>query len=92
MIAIDDNGNFVVTATNHLTTTATSPAQNFKAEVRCIQGTWAPDQTFGRNTLIWTLSQSVGDRCADLIRIGTKYMTVIAVSYDPQTQQYSVQA
>jgi len=92
MIALDDNGNFVVDANNHLTAVAVPAQQNFKAEVRCIQQTWIPDPTFGRNVLIWTLSQSPSDRCADLSRIGTKYMTVNSVVYDTQTQKYSIQA
>ncbi len=92
MIMLDDDGNFAVDSSNHLKS-ATNPAgQNFKSEVRCIQGTWTPDETFGRNALIWTLSQSVQDRCSDLTRIGNKYMTVESVSYNSTTKQYSIQA
>lgn len=92
MIAIDDNGNFEVDASNHLKASTYPAAQNFKAETRCVQGTWIPDPTFGRNTLIWTLSQSPSDRCEDLTRIGSKYLTVLSVSYDEATQKYSVEA
>ena len=92
MIAIDDNGNFEIDSSNHLKAAKNPPAQNLKAEVRCIQDTWTPDPTFGRNTLLWTLSQSVGDRCSDLIRIGQKYMTVNSVSYNAETKEFLVQA
>lgn len=91
MIAIDDNGNFITDAANHLTSVAVPAQQNFKAEVRCIQDTWAPDPTFGRNVLIWTLSQSPSDRCEDLTRIGLKYMTVNSVIYDEKTQKFSIE-
>lgn len=92
MLALDNNGNFVVDTSNHLTATSVPLEQNFKSEVRCIQETWVPDSTFGRNTLVWTLSQSISDRCLDLTRIGTKYMTVQSVMYDSVTKEFAIQA
>lgn len=92
MIAIDDNGNFIVDANGRLTTTSRPADQNFVAEVRCIQGTWPVDLTYGRNVLIWTISQSPVDRCGDLARIGSKYTVVKSVVYNAQTETYEVQA
>jgi hypothetical protein len=88
-IALTDDGNFL-TKNGRLTTAQNPPFQNYKSEVRCIQNTYPPDLTFGRNTLVWTLSQSVRDRCADLVRIGDKYLPVKSVTYNTERQEYQV--
>lgn len=54
--------------------------QNYKSDVRCEQNTFGPAPDFGRNPLVWKLSQSKKDRIADLTRIGTKYLSVKAVT------------
>lgn len=89
-IALTDNGNFE-TKNGRLTTAQNPPLQYFKSEVRCIQETYEIDPTFGRNVLVWNLGQSVQDRCADLYRIGEKYMPVKSVFYESETETYQVQ-
>jgi len=89
-IALTDNGNFLL-KDGKLTAAQNPPLQYFKSEVRCIQETYAVDPTFGRNVLVWNLSQSVGDRCSDLYRIGEKYMPVKSVTYDSELQEYNIQ-
>lgn len=91
MIALDDNGNFLVDGNGHLTASTNPPLQNFKSETRCIQQTYAIDPTYGRNVLVWTLSQSPSDRCSDLFRIGSKYLAVQSVLYDDTKQIFQVQ-
>lgn len=91
MIALDDNGNFVTDEAGHLTTTSIGPIQNAKSELRCQQGDWPPDLTFGRNLLTWTLSQSVQDRSLDIYRIISKYVNVQDVAYDSITETYNAQ-
>jgi hypothetical protein len=81
MIAIDDQGDFIVDNDGNMTESTNPPQQNFIAEVRCLQTTYIVEPTFGRNYLTWTLSQNVNDRIADLIRISKKYLTINNVSY-----------
>jgi hypothetical protein len=89
-IALTDNGNFLLK--DGRLTTAQNPAfQNYKSEVRCIQETYPVDRTFGRNVLVWNLSQSVQDRCNDLFRIGEKYLPVKSVTYNNTLQEYQIQ-
>lgn len=80
MIAIDDNGNFVMSG-GKLTQTSTPEQQAYKAECRCMQGTYAFDTLFGLNPLVWQLSQSINDRISDLYRIGYKYLIVNSIVY-----------
>lgn len=91
MIAIDDNGNFVTNAAGLLTETRTPAVQNAKAELRCLQGTWEADQYFGRNAIVWGVSQSTQDRTADINRVVSKYATCLFVAYDSLKKQYNVQ-
>lgn len=92
MIALDDNGDFPVDGSGNLTTVEApfSAAQNAKAELRCQQGTWAADLFFGRNQLIWAIAQSTVDRAADINRICSKYVTVVQVTYNPETLTYAI--
>jgi len=90
MIEIDDNGNFVVDDNGLLKTTSRPNTQSAKAEMRCQQGSWFLDPTFGRNLLVWTISQSPRDRSMDLSRIAQKYVTVGSVVYNTQTQTYDI--
>ena len=80
MIAIDDNGNFVMSG-GKLTATSQPEQQAYKAECRCMQGTYAFDTLYGLNPLVWQLSQSINDRISDLYRIGYKYLVVNSVVY-----------
>ena len=91
MIELDDNGNFTTDASGHLQRTPSPAVQNAKSELRCIQGSWDADQYFGRNQIVWTVSQSPNDRSADIYRIVQKYATVMSVSYNTSTKKYDVQ-
>jgi hypothetical protein len=91
VIALDDNGNFVTDDAGHLTTTRIPGIQNAKCELRCIQGSWPANLFFGRNQLIWTISQSVQDRSLDINRVATKYVQVISVTYEEDRARYNVQ-
>lgn len=91
MIEINDSGDFVVNELGQLKTTSRPNTQSAKAEMRCEQGSWYLDLNFGRNLLVWKISQSSRDRCVDLARIARKYVTVGSVVYNSQTQKYDVQ-
>lgn len=80
MIALDDNGNFVLSG-GKLTNTTTPALQYFKSECRCVQGGYAADTLYGRNPIVWELSKSVDDRINDLYRIGYKYLAVNSIIY-----------
>lgn len=90
MIALTNNGDFAVDETGHLTTTSTPDKQNFMSEVRCLQGTYEPQPDFGRNPLVWGLSQSPKDRIDDLVRISKKYVSVQAITYNPVTKVFNI--
>lgn len=80
MIAIDNNGNLVI-EDGKLSNTSNLPLQSFKAECRCVQGSYDLDSLYGRNPIVWELSKSVDDRIADLYRIGYKYLVVNSIVY-----------
>lgn len=88
-IALNESGNFV-TVNGLLSTAAYPPKQYYEAEVRCQQNTYTPDTTYGRNPIVWSLSQSPNDRIDDLIRIGQKYLVVKAVTFDSLTGKYNI--
>jgi len=80
MIAISDSGDFVMVS-GKLSSTTKPAQQNYKAECRCMQGTYSVDSLYGLNPLIWKLSQSINDRISDLYRIGYKYLAVNSITY-----------
>lgn len=80
MIALSDNGDFIMVG-GKLSTTKTPEQQAYKAECRCTQGTYAVDPLYGRNPIVWSISQSVNDRISDLYRIGYKYLSVNSIVY-----------
>lgn len=88
MIAIDPNGDFVI-VNGKLTEAINPPWQNYMSEARCLQGTWSPDLTFGRNPIIWELG-NVGNRIDDLTRIGIKYVVVQSVTFDSTFKRYNI--
>lgn len=90
MIAINQDGDFVANATGQLTETTFPEQQNYMAETRCLQGTWPPNTLFGRNPLIWGISQSVKDRIDDLTRIGQQYLVVRSITSDLQGKVYNI--
>lgn len=89
-IKIDDNGDFV-TDDNGLLVSIDSPnAQSAKAEMRCQQNSWFLNPNYGRNFLVWTISQSTSDRAVDLTRIAKKYVTVGTVIYNAEKKTYEI--
>lgn len=89
MIALDDNGDFVTDSNGRLVQTQNAPLQDFKSETRCIQDTYPPDLTFGRNTLIWQLG-NIKNRIDDITRIGQKYIVVQSVTFDKLTKVFRI--
>lgn len=78
---LDTSGNIEVDASTGLSLQVTGQAsleQDAASECRCEQGGNFADPTYGRNPLVWKLSQSNVDKVADVKRIVSKY-------YDPTT-------
>jgi len=80
MIALDDNGN-IVFQNGKIAETTNAPLQYYKSECRCVQGNYVADSTYGRNPIVWELSQSIDDKISDLYRIGFKYLSVNSIIY-----------
>ncbi len=91
MIALDENGNFLSNTNGTLKETDRPEIQNAQAECRCNQGEWNVNILFGKNILIWNLTDSINDRCNDLFRICSKYYAVQAVNYNRITQRFNIQ-
>lgn len=84
-IKLDSNGNIVVNATTGLSEQVTgqqSLEQDAMSECRCEQGGNFTDDTYGRNPLVWKLSQSSADKIADVKRIVTKYYNPYSITYE----------
>lgn len=82
---LDSDGNILVNATTGLSEQVTGLAsleQDAMSECRCEQGGNFADSTYGRNVLVWKLSQSPADRIADIKRIVTKYYNPYSITYD----------
>lgn len=82
---IDSDGNIVFDTTTGLAVQVTGLAsleQDAMSECRCEQGGNFADGTYGRNPLVWKLSQSSADRIADIKRIVTKYYNPYSISYE----------
>ena len=79
-LALDDDGNILINETTGLSIQREGQdllAQDARSECRCEQGTYFADTYFGRNPLVWKLSQVPSDHIADIKNIVTKY-------YEPQ--------
>jgi hypothetical protein len=84
-IKLDSNGNIVVNATTGLSEQVTgqqSLEQDAMSECRCEQGGNFTDETYGRNPLVWKLSQSSADKIADVKRIVSKYYDPYSITYE----------
>ena len=84
-IMLDSDGNIVVDATTGLSKQVTgkqSLEQDAVSECRCEQGGNFADSDYGRNPLVWKLSQSSADRIADRKRIVTKYYDPYSITYE----------
>jgi hypothetical protein len=82
---LDSDGNILVNATTGLSEQVTGLAsleQDAMSECRCEQGGNFADSDYGRNVLVWKLSQSPSDRVADIKRIVTKYYNPYSITYD----------
>jgi hypothetical protein len=88
MIALDNNGNFVL-VDGKLSQSVNPPWQNFEAESRCLQGTYDPDQTFGRNPIAWEIGNTA-NKIDDLTRIGFKYVIVQSVTFNRTTKVFKI--
>jgi hypothetical protein len=85
---LDSNGNIVVNATTGLSEQVTgqqSLEQDAMSECRCEQGGNFTDSSYGRNPLVWKLSQSSADKIADVKRIVTKYYDPYSITYENGT-------
>lgn len=75
---LDTDGNIIVNASTGLSEQVSGLAsleQDAMSECRCEQGGNFADATYGRNPLVWKLSQSDADKVADVKRIVSKYYT-----------------
>lgn len=75
-IKLDADGNIVVNETTGLSEQVSGQAsleQDAMSECRCEQNGNFADSTYGRDALVWKLSQSNIDRVADIKRIVQKY-------------------
>ena len=82
---LDSDGNILVNATTGLSQQVTgrkSLEQDAMSECRCEQGGNFADSTYGRNPLVWKLSQSSADRIADIKRIVSKYYNPYSITYE----------
>ena len=80
---LDSSGNIQVDSNTGLSRQVygqDSLEQDAASECRCEQGGNFADATYGRNPLVWKLSQSNIDRVADVKRIVTKYFTPNSIS------------
>jgi hypothetical protein len=85
---IDSDGNIVFDTVTGLAVQVsglTSLGQDAMSECRCEQGGNFADDTYGRNPLVWKLSQSSADRIADIKRIVTKYYNPYSITYENGT-------
>lgn len=82
---LDSDGNLVVDTTTGLVKQVsglTSLEQDAVSECRCEQGGNFADETYGRNPLVWKLSQKSADKIDDIKRIVTKYYTPYSITYE----------
>jgi hypothetical protein len=82
---LDSDGNIVVNASTGLVEQVAglrSLEQDAASECRCEQGGNFADETYGRNPVVWKLSQSPADRVADVKRIVSKYYDPYSITYD----------
>ncbi len=82
---LDGDGNIIVNASTGLSEQVTglrSLEQDATSECRCEQGGNFADDTYGRNPLVWKLSQSPADRIADVKRIVLKYYNPYSITYE----------
>lgn len=82
---LDGDGNILFDASTGLAKQVTglqSLEQDAMSECRCEQGGNFADSSYGRNPLVWKLSQSTADKIADVKRIVTKYYNPFSITYE----------
>ena len=82
---LDSNGNLVINTATGLVNQVTgqrSLEQDAISECRCEQGGNFADSTYGRDPLVWKLSQKNADKINDIKRIVTKYYTPYSITYE----------
>lgn len=82
---LDTDGNIVfdtVTGLSKQVTGLQSLEQDAISECRCEQGGNFADSTYGRDPLVWKLSQKNTDKINDIKRIVTKYYTPYSITYE----------
>ena len=82
---LDNDGNIVVDAVTGLVKQVAdlqSLEQDAMSECRCEQGGNFADSSYGRNPLVWKLSQSSADKIADVKRIVSKYYNPYSITYE----------
>ena len=84
-LRLDSTGNIMVSSTTGLAEQVTGQElleQDAMSECRCEQGGNFADATYGRNPLVWKLSQSDSDRVSDVKRIVEKYYAPNSISIE----------
>ena len=84
-LKLDSDGNIVVNASTGLAEQVTdlqSLEQDAMSECRCEQGGNFTDGSYGKNPLVWKLSQSSADKVADVKRIVSKYYNPYSITYE----------
>ena len=82
---LDGDGNIVINASTGLSRQVTgqqSLEQDAMSECRCEQGGNFADSSYGRNPMVWRLTQNSADRVADVKRIVSKYYDPFSISYE----------
>ena len=82
---LDGDGNILFDAVTGLAKQVTglqSLEQDAMSECRCEQGGNFADSSYGRNVLVWKLSQSTADKIADVKRIVSKYYNPFSITYE----------
>ena len=82
---LDTDGNIIFDTATGLSKQVSGLAslqQDAISECRCEQGGNFADSTYGRDPLVWKLSQKNADKINDIKRIVTKYYTPYSISYD----------
>jgi len=82
---LDSDGNIVIDGVTGLAKQVTgrqSLEQDAMSECRCEQGGNFADSSYGRNPLVWKLSQSSADKIADVKRIVSKYYNPYSITYE----------
>lgn len=87
-LMLDSDGNIVIDGATGLLKQVTgrqSLEQDAMSECRCEQGGNFTDDLYGRNPLVWKLSQSPADKIADVKRIVSKYYDPYSITYENGT-------